>query len=45
MKEINVKIGEHLPKGAVLVTYEKPHVIKVAEDSKEHHHHHHGSRR
>ena len=45
IKEVNVTVGEHLPKGAVLVTYEKPSATKVAESSKEHHHHHHGSRR
>lgn len=45
IKEINVTVGEHLPKGAVLMTYEKPHTTKTAESTKEHHHHHHGSRR
>lgn len=42
IKEINVKVGEHLPKDALLVTYEKFRSSRTEENK--HGHHHHGRR-
>lgn len=42
IKEVNVKVGEHLPKAAVLVTYEKLRTAESAESA--HGHRHHGRR-
>jgi biotin carboxyl carrier protein len=38
IKEVNVKVGEHLPKDSVLVTYEKFHAAASEEHGRGHHH-------